>query len=204
MENNVKIVGITGGIGSGKSTVSKFIEEKGYKVINSDKKAKKLYLENEELKKNLIKEFGSDFYIADGNINKSYIESIVFGEDEASKEKLAKLNRLVHPLVIQDNIDEIDRLVEDGEKLIFVESALIFEINMEEAYDYIICVFSDQEKAIERVISRDNTNKEQILKRMQNQLSPQEKKKKSDFVINNNSTLEELKKATDFVLDLIG
>lgn len=75
---------------------------------------------------------------------------------------------------------------------------------MEEAYDYIICVFSDQEKAIERVISRDNTNKEQILKRMQNQLSPQEKKKKSDFVINNNSTLEELKKATDFVLDLIG
>jgi len=204
MENNVKIVGITGGIGSGKSTVSKFIEEKGYKVINSDKKAKKLYLENEELKKNLIKEFGSDFYLADGNINKSYIESIVFGEDEASKEKLAKLNRLVHPLVIQDNIDEIDRLVEDGEKLIFVESALIFEINMEEAYDYIICVFSDQEKAIERVISRDNTNKEQILKRMQNQLSPQEKKKKSDFVINNNSTLEELKKATDFVLDLIG
>jgi len=166
MENNVKIVGITGGIGSGKSTVSKFIEEKGYKVINSDKKAKKLYLENEELKKNLIKEFGSDFYLADGNINKSYIESIVFGEDEASKEKLAKLNRLVHPLVIQDNIDEIDRLVEDGEKLIFVESALIFEINMEEAYDYIICVFSDQEKAIERVISRDNTNKEQILKRM--------------------------------------
>jgi dephospho-CoA kinase len=204
MENNVKIVGITGGIGSGKSTVSKFIEEKGYKVINSDKKAKKLYLENEELKKNLIKEFGSDFYLADGNINKSYIESIVFGEDEASKEKLAKLNRLVHPLVIQDNIDEIDRLVEDGEELIFVESALIFEINMEEAYDYIICVFSDQEKAIERVISRDNTNKEQILKRMQNQLSPQEKKKKSDFVINNNSTLEELKKATDFVLDLIG
>jgi len=204
MENNVKIVGITGGIGSGKSTVSKFIEEKGYKVINSDKKAKKLYLENEELKKNLIKEFGSDFYLADGNINKSYIESIVFGEDEASKEKLAKLNRLVHPLVIQDNIDEIDRLVEDGEKLIFVESALILEINMEEAYDYIICVFSDQEKAIERVISRDNTNKEQILKRMQNQLSPQEKKKKSDFVINNNSTLEELKKATDFVLDLIG
>lgn len=204
MENNVKIVGITGGIGSGKSTVSKFIEEKGYKVINSDKKAKKLYLENEELKKNLIKEFGSDFYLADGNINKSYIESIVFGEDEASKEKLAKLNRLVHPLVIQDNIDEIDRLVEDGEELIFVESALIFEINMEEAYDYIICVFSDQEKAIERVISRDNTNKEQILKRMQHQLSPQEKKKKSDFVINNNSTLEELKKATDFVLDLIG
>lgn len=204
MENNVKIVGITGGIGSGKSTVSKFIEEKGFKVINSDNKAKKLYLENQELKNKLIKEFGEDFYLPDGNINKSYIGSIVFGEDKESKEKLEKLNRLVHPLVIQDNIDEIDRLVEEGEKIIFVESALIFEINMEEAYDYIICVFSDQEKAIERVISRDKTTKEQILKRMQNQLSPQEKKKKSDFVINNNSTLEELKKATDFVLDLIG
>lgn len=204
MENNVKIVGITGGIGSGKSTVSKFIEEHGYKVINSDKKAKKLYLENAELKKSLIKEFGPDFYLSDGNINKSYIESIVFGEDDESKEKLSKLNRLVHPLVIQDNIDEIDRLVEEGEKIIFVESALIFEINMEEAYDYIICVFSDQDKAIERVLTRDNTTKDQILKRMQNQLSPQEKKKKSDFVINNNSTLEELKKATEFVLDFIG
>ena len=126
MENNVKIIGITGGIGSGKSTISKFIEERGFIVINSDSKAKSLYLENQDLKSELIKEFGEQFYLPDGNINKSFIENIIFGEDDESKIKLNKLNRLVHPLVIQSNIDEIDQLVEDGEKTIFVESALIF------------------------------------------------------------------------------
>lgn len=203
MEDNVKIIGITGGIGSGKSTVSKFINEMGYKVINSDSKAKKLYLENSELKEKLIKEFGGNFYLPDGNINKKFIEEIVFGEDEKSKANLAKLNALVHPLVIQDNIDEIDELVEKGERLIFVESALIFEISMEDAYDYIICVFTPKDIAIKRLIERDSTSEEKILKRMKNQMSSEEKKKKADFVINNNTDLNSLKNATEFIIDVI-
>ncbi len=203
MEDNVKIIGITGGIGSGKSTVSKFINEMGYKVINSDSKAKKLYLENSELKEKLIKEFGGNFYLPDGNINKKFIEEIVFGEDEKSKENLAKLNALVHPLVIQDNIDEIDELVEKGERLIFVESALIFEISMEDAYDYIICVFTPIDITIKRLIERDSTSEEKILKRMKNQMSSEEKKKKADFVINNNTDLNSLKNATEFIIDVI-
>lgn len=203
MEDNVKIIGITGGIGSGKSTVSKFINEMGYKVINSDSKAKKLYLENSELKEKLIKEFGGNFYLPDGNINKKFIEEIVFGEDEKSKANLAKLNALVHPLVIQDNIDEIDELVEKGERLIFVESALIFEISMEDAYDYIICVFTPKDITIKRLIERDSTSEEKILKRMKNQMSSEEKKKKADFVINNNTDLNSLKNATEFIIDVI-
>lgn len=203
MEDNVKIIGITGGIGSGKSTVSKFINEMGYKVINSDSKAKKLYLENSELKEKLIKEFGVNFYLPDGNINKKFIEEIVFGEDEKSKANLSKLNALVHPLVIQDNIDEIDELVEKGERLIFVESALIFEISMEDAYDYIICVFTPKDITIKRLIERDSTSEEKILKRMKNQMSSEEKKKKADFVINNNKDLNSLKNATEFIIDVI-
>lgn len=203
MEDNVKIIGITGGIGSGKSTVSKFINEMGYKVINSDSKAKKLYLENSELKEKLIKEFGVNFYLPDGNINKKFIEEIVFGEDEKSKANLSKLNALVHPLVIQDNIDEIDELVEKGERLIFVESALIFEISMEDAYDYIICVFTPKDITIKRLIERDSTSEEKILKRMKNQMSSEEKKKKADFVINNNTDLNSLKNATEFIIDVI-
>lgn len=203
MEDNVKIIGITGGIGSGKSTVSNFISEMGYKVINSDSKAKKLYLENHELKKKLIKEFGDEFYLPDGNINKYFIENIVFGDSNESKNNLKKLNSIVHPLVIQDNIDEIDKLVENGEEIVFIESALIYEINMQDAYNYIICVYSPKETVIKRLIERDSTDEEKILNRMKNQMSPEEKKKKADFVINNNSDLEALKKATQFIIDLI-
>lgn len=203
MENNVKIVGITGGIGSGKSTVSGFIEKRGFKVINSDSKAKKLYVENSTLKDNLIAEFGKEFYLENGEVNKEFISSIIFGEDEESKQKLEKLNMLVHPLVIEDNIQEIDSLVEQGEKTIFVESALIYEIGMEDAYDYIIVVYANKDLAIERAMKRSNLSKEQVLQRMKNQLPPEEKKKKADFTINNNSCIAELEKATNFILDLI-
>lgn len=203
MEDNVKIVGITGGIGSGKSTVSDYITELGYPVLNSDNKAKELYIENEELKSQLIKEFGSDFYLEDGNINKPYISNLIFGETKESKNNLAKLNSIVHPLVIQTHIDEIDKLVEEGETIIFVESALIFEINMQDAYNYVICVISDKDKVIERLLKKGNLTKEQILDRINNQLSPEEKKKKSDFVINNNSTIEALKESTQFIIEII-
>lgn len=203
MEDNVKIIGITGGIGSGKSTVSEFISELGYPVINTDDKAKQLYVENKELKAKLIKEFGEEFYFQDGNINKEFIANLIFGESKESKENLSKLNSIVHPYVIQSNIDEIDKLVEEGEDIIFVESALIFEINMQDAYNFVICVISEQEQVVERLLKRGNITEENILNRIKNQLSPEEKKKKSDFVINNNSTLEALKSSTLFVLDII-
>jgi len=203
MEDNVKIIGITGGIGSGKSTVSEFISELGYPVINTDDKAKQLYVENKELKAKLIKEFGEEFYFQDGNINKEFIGNLIFGESKESKENLSKLNSIVHPYVIQSNIDEIDKLVEEGEDIIFVESALIFEINMQDAYNFVICVISEQEQVVERLLKRGNLTEEKILNRIKNQLSPEEKKKKSDFVINNNSTLEALKSSTLFVLDII-
>jgi dephospho-CoA kinase len=203
MEDNIIIVGITGGIGSGKSTVSEFYRELGYSVLNSDKKAKELYLEDKELKAKLIKEFGDDFYLPDGNINKEFIGNMIFGESEESNDNLTKLNSLVHPLVIQSTIDEIDRLVEEGEYLIFVESALIFETNMQDAYNFVICVISEQDKVIERLLKRGNLTEEKIIHRISNQISPEEKKKKSDFVINNNSTIEALQNSARFIIDII-
>ena len=203
MEDNIIIVGITGGIGSGKSTVSEFYRELGYSVLNSDKKAKELYLEDKELKAKLIKEFGDDFYLPDGNVNKEFIGNMIFGESEESNDNLTKLNSLVHPLVIQSTIDEIDRLVEEGEYLIFVESALIFETNMQDAYNFVICVISEQDKVIERLLKRGNLTEEKIIHRISNQISPEEKKKKSDFVINNNSTIEALQNSARFIIDII-
>lgn len=203
MEDNIIIVGITGGIGSGKSTVSDYITELGYTVINSDAKAKQLYLEDEELKAKLIKEFGEDFYFPDGNINKEFIGNLIFSDTKESHENLSKLNSIVHPLVIQSNIDEIDRLVDEGEYLIFVESALIFETNIQDAFNFVICVIADEDNVIERLMKRSNLTEEKIRQRIKNQISPEEKKKKSDFVINNNSTIEALQNSTQFIIDII-
>ncbi|MGB9702245.1 MAG: dephospho-CoA kinase [Candidatus Kapaibacteriota bacterium] len=202
-EKNIKIVAITGSIGSGKSTVAKFIEEMGYPVIKTDDLAKIVMLNDKEVKRKLIQEFGENIYDKNGVLDSKLLSSIVFDKIDTNHTKLAKLNRIIHPVVIEQMIIEIEKFVQMGEALIFVESALIYETGLDEGFDYIIDVDCKEELRIKRTAERLKLSEEEIRNRDSVQLSAQVKKKLADFVIENNNNLEKLRFSTEFVIEMI-
>ncbi|HVM88313.1 MAG TPA: dephospho-CoA kinase [Puia sp.] len=171
-------IGLTGGIGSGKSTVAKIFEVLGIPVYYADDAAKRLMNENEGLKQQIIKHFGENAYI-DGMLNRDYISSLVFN----NKEKLELLNSLTHPAVIDDSEEW---LTLQTSSYIIREAALVFESGINKSLDYVIGVSAPEQLRIERVMKRDHVAKEQVLARMKNQLNEDKKIQLCDFVVYNN------------------
>ncbi len=191
------LIGLTGGIGSGKSEAASIIKTIGFPLIDSDEIAKKLLVEDEFLKREIIKHFGNDVY-NQNKLNRKFLAANVF----PFPEKVKLINSLVHPKTIKLIKTLADGLFEEN-NLVFVESALIFETGIQDMFDYIILVFSDDEIRIKRVCERDKVDESKVIERMKNQLPQEEKKEMSDFVIVNNSTIEELNKRVTFVVNLI-
>ena len=193
--NKLKI-GITGGIGTGKTTVAKIIEANGFTVLNADDTARKLMQTDKEIRRKLIEKFGREVFI-NNKLNSKFISNIVFND----KNKLKLLNSIVHPATIKNISEEITER-QKTENLIFVESALVFEAKMEELFDHVLLVTADDDKRIERIKIRNNYSDNEILKIIENQIPENIKKSKSDFIIINNGNLEDLKTKTEFFLRL--
>lgn len=196
MNKQIRIA-ITGGIGSGKSTVVNFIKEKGYTVIEADPLAKKIMETDKQIINKIKRQFGDEVYI-NNKLNTKYLAEKVFSNNENVK----IINSIVHPVVIK-TINEMFENEFKDEYIIFVEAALIYEAKIEKYFDYVVVVYSDLENRINRIKQRDNSNEDEITRRMENQLSDEEKKKKADFVIYNNSSLEELKIKVNFLINLL-
>jgi len=171
------IVGLTGGIGSGKTTILKMFQELGIDCYIADIEAKKLMNSSKKIKKKLIEEFGKKAFTTDG-LNRKYLAKIVFEDPE----KLKILNGIVHPQVHKHFKKFVKKVESD---YVIYENAILFESNGDENCDYIITVTAPIEVRIERILARDTTTKVDILNRMKNQFSDEEKILKSDFVINN-------------------
>lgn len=174
------LVAITGGIGTGKTTVCKKLEELGYTVFYSDDIAKKLVFTNTELKTEIIKHFGEISFI-NGIYNTSYISDIVF----INNEKLILLNSIFEPFITA----EIIKMKSD--KLVFYESALIFEHNKSSLFDYTICCYIDKEIIIQRLKHRNNYSDDEIKKRLDSQMDSYTKTCKSDFIIETNDNIDD-------------
>jgi dephospho-CoA kinase len=170
-------VGLTGGIGSGKSTVAQLFEVLGIPVYYADIEAKKLMNENTELKQAIIKNFGKEAYTSEA-LNRKYISSIVFSDPQ----KRELLNSLVHPATKKEGENWMHR-----QKTVYAihEAALIFEANVSDRLDYVIGVSAPRELRIKRAMERDNVTREEIIKRMTKQLDEEIKMNKCDFVIIN-------------------
>ncbi|PKL80531.1 MAG: dephospho-CoA kinase [Ignavibacteriae bacterium HGW-Ignavibacteriae-4] len=197
---DVVIIGITGGIGSGKSTIAKWVREKGYSVLSSDDIAKQEMSSNEELKNKLIAEFGNSIYLDSGELNKSFLSDLIF---DTNHSQVKKINQIVHPYAIESIMNQLEELANSGSKRIFVESALMYESGMAEGYDYVITVHTDEEKVIERVQERSSLSEEKIRTIMKSQLNPIEKKKLADFVIDNNGTVDDLRVSFDTLFPIL-
>lgn len=171
------IVGLTGGIGSGKSTVAQIFKNLGVPVYDSDKEAKLLMNTSSSIKKAIVNLLGSGAY-QNNILNRNYISSKVFND----KKLLSKLNKIVHPEV-KKHFEEWS--VRQESKYVIQETALIFENESQENYDKIILVVAPLEERIKRVMARDSTGKEAVLDRVENQLSDIEKISLADYIIEN-------------------
>lgn len=173
------IVGLTGGIGSGKSTVLRFFEQQGFKTYVADIEAKRLMHENAELRRQIIDLFGEEAYNSEG-LNRAYLAQKAFN----NKKLLQQLNALVHPKVRADFSSFMKQQAENS--VIIYEAAILFESGNHKNCDFIITVVSNLGDRIDRLLARDNSTREEIQKRMTQQSSDEEKVRKSHFVIRNN------------------
>jgi len=173
----MKIVGLTGGIGSGKTTVAKLFKELGVPVYNSDLRAKTLMKNSGEIRTAVIDLLGKDSYVLE-RLNKKYIADKVF----SNKELLQKLNTIVHPAVRNDFL----RWVKSKKTpYVIQEAAILFENSSYSNFDKIILVKAPKKVRLERILERDNGSKEEILARMENQWDDSEKIPLSDYIIEN-------------------
>lgn len=171
------VVGLTGGIGSGKTTVAKQFESLGVAVYTADKEAKRLMNTSKVIRRKLTALFGEKAYV-NNQLNKSFIASKIFND----KSLLNKMNAIVHPKVGRDFKNWLKK---QKSPYVIKEAAIIFENNMESEYDYIITVTANTEVKIDRILKRDDTTEQKIRDIMKNQIPDEEKVDKSDFVIVN-------------------
>ncbi|MDN3494004.1 dephospho-CoA kinase [Winogradskyella bathintestinalis] len=172
------VVGLTGGIGSGKTTILNYFHSLGIPIYIADDEAKALMNRSKVIRRKLIVLFGEDAY-ENNQLNRPYLSSRIFND----KHLLAKMNAIVHPKVAS----HFKRwLKKQNSDYVIKEAAIIFENNLQNQYNYIITVIADQHLRIERVMQRDNVSMEKIKSIIKNQWSDAEKVKHSDFVIENN------------------
>jgi len=194
----MKVVGLTGGIGSGKTTVSNMFKDLGVPVYIADVEAKALMNTSAVIKRKLTDLFGPMAY-QNNELNRAYISSKIFSD----KVYLEKMNAIIHPKVAEHFKHWLQK---QTSLYVIKEAAIIFEHNTQSQYDAIITVIADKEARINRILKRDTTTKDKILSIMKHQLSDEEKVKMSDFVILNDNlehTKEQVLKTHNSILETL-
>jgi len=190
-------IGLTGGIGSGKSTASQYFESLGAYVMNADIEAKNLIDTKETVQHELISEFGTDIIDGTGKVDKQKLARVAFQDED----HLYRLNSVVHPY-IYDLIDQkFNQVLNVGKHGLFiVDGALIFESGYDAHLDYVIVVTAQLKNRMERALVRQTLSREEIIKRIEYQWPEEEKVNLADFVIHNDGTEDELKHNVDSLI----
>ena len=177
----MKRIGLTGGIGSGKSFIANILEHMGFPVYYSDSRSKELTKSNPTIRAGLISLFGEEVYVK-GELNTQLVATKIFQNEELRQ----KVNQLIHPIVRKD-FD--DWATNQHSELVFNEAAILFETGAYKNFDATILVCAPMELKIKRVMNRENCSREDVLARMSKQWSDEEKMKLADFVIENDEKL---------------
>jgi dephospho-CoA kinase len=181
-------VGLTGGIASGKSTVSKYLKELGAVIIDADKIAHSLMEPKKILWKRVVKEFGKEILLSNGTIDRKKLGGIIFNDSKAKK----RLDKTTHPIIIAKIEEEMERLSKENDILI-VDVPLLIEIDMIDFFDEVWLVYVDKDVQIKRLMTRDQIDYQKAIAKINSQMPLIKKKEYADRIINNNGTEEELK-----------
>ena len=192
------VVGLTGNIGCGKSSLSDIIRAEGIKIIDADIIARQIY-DDEKLLRKVYETFGNDIKNEDGSLNRKALGRIVFSDDE----KLIQLNKLTHPVIRQKVSDEIEEYKSQNEEIVILDAALLVESDYLNFIDKLLVVTCKENIQIERIIARDNCSIEEALGRIKSQMSQENKVKYADYVIDNSATLSELRKKAFIFMNYI-
>lgn len=188
-------IGLTGGIGSGKTTIANIFRHLGYGVYIADTEASRLMNTDTEIRRRLSALFGADIYTPDMQVDKKKMAGIIFNDRKALKQ----VNRIVHPRVADDFNKWCGQQQGD---IVFFETAILFESGLEKNVDYTICVYASPALRIKRVAARDGVPAGKVVERMKNQMDDEEKCRKSDFTICTEDSVMELEQAEQVLEEL--
>lgn len=186
------ILGLTGGIGSGKSTVALKLKKMGFKHVDADAVCKKLTAKGSETLDELVAAFGPEILAKCGRLNRKKLASIVF----SNKNKLKKLNSIVHKNALKECLNKINAYTKKGYNVVF-DVPLMFETGWDKYCHKVLTVSCNEKLRIERTVLRDGSSPEEVKKRMDSQLTDAQREEKADFVIRNNKDIESLEKAVE-------
>jgi dephospho-CoA kinase len=180
----MKLIGITGCIGSGKSAVTQDLRDRGYFVVCADETARDIVKPGEPGADALRAEYGESFFLPDGSLDRRRLAAHVFGYPE----RVERLNSLMHPIITQSMIEN----AQGREGLVFLDAALLIQTQMHKRVDFVWLVTARMETRIRRVMMRDALSRDEVLRRIRSQMSDDEMKQYANEVIENDGTLEEL------------
>lgn len=188
-----KIIGLTGGIGSGKTTVAQYIEDCGFPVYYSDDRAKTIVNDNETVKNKIKELLGTDSYDENGIYNRKFVAGKVFNDEEL----LLQLNGIIHPAV---RLDFEEWVRKQTKYLVFKETALLFELKLNLQCYKSLLVTAEDNIRLKRVMDRDSKTYREVETVMNNQMPEKDKIKLADYVIYNNTNLDDLKEQTERII----
>ncbi|MBG9590056.1 dephospho-CoA kinase [Cytobacillus firmus] len=183
-------VGLTGGIASGKSTVSSLLIKKGYTVIDADIEARLAVEKGEEAYQEIVRHFGERILLNDGSIDRAELGSIIFHDETERK----ALNRIVHPAVRKRMTAKKEQAISRKEQLIILDIPLLFESKLQYMCDKTLLVYADEDIQLQRLMQRNQLSEKEAMARIQSQMPLKDKKALADAVIDNNGTIEETEK----------
>jgi len=195
MKQNKMIIGITGSIGTGKSTVSNYLISKGYSVVDADKISKGAYNVGSNGYKAILEVFGEEILNSNGEVDRKKIKKIVFDNSNM----LQRLNMAIHPIIINEIEKEIEILLE-SQNVVFLDAPLLIETELHKKVNKIIVVICDKNEQINRIIKRDKITADMAISIINSQMSIDEKLKFADYIVYNNSTIENLYSQVDEII----
>ena len=194
------VLGLTGNIGCGKSSVSNIFIENNIDVVDADIVARQIF-DDKDLLNKVFSTFGDTIKNADGTLNRKALGNIVFNDDE----KLIELNNLTHPQIKENILSEVSEYKNQGKKIVVIDAALLIEDDYLPHIDKLLLVTCREDIQIERIKNRDNCTEEEAVSRINSQMSQEDKSKFADYIIDNSGSPEELKqKVLEFINVLQG